>query len=89
MKIKKLPFAFPSGDNPGLILKLYAAIKLKVPRSGDPDIDDAIRESRREEFAIKMLISDRDMYRSLRERAFWAIRSADTLIAEWEKEAGK
>jgi hypothetical protein len=48
-----------------------------------------IRESRREELAIKMLMSDCDMYRSLRERVFWAIRSADALIAELEKEAEK
>jgi hypothetical protein len=33
-KIEKLAFAFPSENNPGMTLKQYAAIHLKVPRSG-------------------------------------------------------
>jgi hypothetical protein len=37
--------------DPGLTAKQYAAIHLKVPRSGDPDIDAMILENRRDEFA--------------------------------------
>jgi hypothetical protein len=36
---------------PNMTAKEYAAIHLKVPRSGDEDIDKMIRESRRAEFA--------------------------------------
>jgi hypothetical protein len=36
---------------PGMTLPQYAAIHLKVPRSGDAEIDAMIRESRRAEFA--------------------------------------
>jgi hypothetical protein len=39
----------------GMALKKYAAIKLKVPRSGDPEIDAMIRESRRAEFATNTI----------------------------------
>jgi hypothetical protein len=43
---------FPSD---GITLPQYAAIKLRVPRSGDPDIDTMIRESRRDDFAEKAM----------------------------------
>jgi hypothetical protein len=36
---------------PNMTAKQYAAIHLKVPRSGDEDMDAMIRESRRAEFA--------------------------------------
>ncbi|MDR0656554.1 MAG: hypothetical protein LBG22_09605 [Treponema sp.] len=83
----------------GLTAKQYAAIHLKVPRSGDPDIDGMIRENRRAEFAGQALriIIDKDMkfpdslqhedwmeYASTRSFEF-----ADALLAEWETETGK
>jgi hypothetical protein len=34
----------------GMTLPQYAAIKLRVPRSGDPKLDAMIRESRRADF---------------------------------------
>jgi hypothetical protein len=39
----------------GLTVKQYAAIHLKVPRSGDPELDAMIRESRRAEFAENVI----------------------------------
>jgi hypothetical protein len=41
---------------PSMTAKQYAAIHLRVPRSGDPDIDAMIRESRRVEFAKQAVI---------------------------------
>jgi hypothetical protein len=49
LEVEKLVFAFPSGNGPGMTLRQYAAIQLKVPRSGDADIDAMIRESREAE----------------------------------------
>jgi hypothetical protein len=72
-------------SDPGMTLKQYAAIRLKVPRSGDPEIDGMIRESRRMDFA-KMGF-DGDM-RYLEEEAYRAFKFADAMLAEWEKEAG-
>jgi hypothetical protein len=37
--------------DPGMTLHQYAAIHLKVPMSGDPEIDRMIRESRRLDLA--------------------------------------
>jgi hypothetical protein len=77
----------------GMTLKQYAAIHLKVPRSGDKDIDGMIRESRKADFAVQAMagllagsaLKDEtsDGYAT---RAFGA---ADALLAEWEKEAGQ
>jgi hypothetical protein len=50
-EVEKLVFAFPSGNGPGMTEKQYAAIRLKVPRSGGAEIDAMIRESRRAELA--------------------------------------
>jgi hypothetical protein len=80
--------------DPGMDLKEYAAIKLKVPRSGDPELDAMIRESRRAEYiraAFEGMIADEG------ESPPWipgevakrVIEFADAMIAEMEKEAGK
>jgi hypothetical protein len=80
---------------PGLTEKEYAAIKLKVPRSGDPDIDEMIRESRRAEFAkaaFEGMLSDECEDHSPWKPEWVAERSvgfADAMLAELEKEAGK
>jgi hypothetical protein len=79
-------------ENPGMTMTQYAAIQLKVPRSGDPDIDAMIRESRRADFAGQVLIGlttlggvvsqpDHGRYAKI------ACGMADVLIAELEKEA--
>ena len=44
-------FVFPDDKNSGLTLRQYAAIRLKVPDSGEEWLDDMIRESRRLDYA--------------------------------------
>jgi hypothetical protein len=93
-KIEKLAFAFPSENNHGMTFKQYAAIQLKVPRSGDPEIDGMIRESRRAEFVgqvLKGLFSGNGFVDET-QAAYLAEQchiSADIMLAEWEKEAEK
>jgi hypothetical protein len=70
-----------------MTLKQYAAIRLKVPRSGDPEIDDMIRESRRLDFAEKTSF-DGNM-RFLKEEAHRAVSFADAMLAEWERGQGE
>jgi flagellar motor component MotA len=71
--------------DPGMTLKQYAAIHLKVPRSGDPEIDAMIRESVRKDFMERgmegILVTKEEVERV---REF-----ADAMLAEWEKEAEK
>jgi hypothetical protein len=77
----------------GLTAKQYAAIKLKVPRSGDPDIDAMIRENRRDEFAKNAIdtafcqcsaLGEKNP--SVGETAATAYKIADAMLAELEKE---
>jgi hypothetical protein len=80
----------------GMTLKQYAAIHLKIPRSGDPEIDGMIRESRRTEFAEKMMKIVMDELMSWPESAvhddwqnyvaYKSFRLADAMLAKWEKE---
>jgi hypothetical protein len=84
--------AFPARnlwlESSGVTLPQYAAIKLRVPRSSDPDIDAMIRESRRADFAQVALAG-------MLNRGLWskeafeemAFQFADAMLAEWEKEA--
>jgi hypothetical protein len=44
----------PPEHDSGMTLRQYAAIKLKVPRSGTPWLDEMIEESRREELADRI-----------------------------------
>jgi hypothetical protein len=91
-------------NNLTMTVKQYAAIHLKVPRSGNAEIDAMIRESVRRDFAEKALaklvfpigsISVHIFGASAREsderdlRAYQCFRFADAMLAEWEKEAGK
>jgi hypothetical protein len=75
----------------GMTLKQYAAIHLKVPRSGDPEIDGMIRESVRKDFvteAMKVLFSehssidDKETVASLADSCFVF---ANAVLVEWEK----
>ena len=69
-------------DN-GLTAKQYAAIHLRVPRSGDPDIDAMIRENRRAAFAEQVLADGNVLYTDVVvKRAF---EFAGAMLAEWEK----
>jgi hypothetical protein len=75
--------------SPGMTAKQYAAIHLKVPRSGDEGIDGMIRESRRADFAGLVLAEAVSVDfawnpKSVSETIFLFV---DALLAEWEKEA--
>jgi hypothetical protein len=77
----------------GITLRQYAAIKLRVPRSGDPEIDAMIRESQRADFVKAALSNLMVMGTSSWEADYKdvlaaALKSADAMLAEWEKEAG-
>jgi hypothetical protein len=83
--------------SPGMTLRQYAAIKLRVPRSGDPGIDAMIRESRRAEFAEAAMqgmlagqhgvpMPQKDGSISVYDHfSFMAFRYADAMLAEWER----
>jgi hypothetical protein len=81
----------------GLTIKQYAAIHLKVPRSGDPEIDAMIRESQRAEFAGQALAGisyeyfSNDINRGsakadISQIAHCALLVADAMIAKLENE---
>jgi hypothetical protein len=77
-------------DEPGMTLAQHAAIKLRVPRSGDPDLDAMIRESRRADFAEKSLIefaSDViwEKQADYERAAKVAFEIAAAMLAEWGK----
>ncbi|MDR2095177.1 MAG: hypothetical protein LBP76_06625 [Treponema sp.] len=83
-------------SDPGMTKYEYAAIHLKVPRSGDKELDNMIRQSRRAEFAGQALSKLVFPYGSLqhetdefRLRVNQCFRFADAMLAEWEKEAGE
>ena len=76
-----------SGDDcsrPGMTLREYAAIKLRVPESGTDWLDEMIRESVRDEFAAKamqgMLSTDRFGTASEETIADWAYEQADAML---------
>jgi hypothetical protein len=76
----------------GMTLPQYAAIKLRVPRSGDPDLDAMIRESRRADFAERALgqlavSATWEQYNDYGSAERAAFAMADAMLAEWEKEA--
>jgi hypothetical protein len=82
-----------------MTLPQYAAIKLRVPRSGDPELDAWIKESRRADFAEKAMEAITYEYFSnefnkgmakadISQIAHCAYLVADAMLAEWEKEAG-
>jgi hypothetical protein len=98
--MKEYDTAFPgtSGfSQEGMTLKAYAAIHLKVPRSGDPEIDAMIRERVRRDFAEKAVAAMPIMLDAENEGvtvlpkgvADVVFELADAMLAEWEKEAGK
>jgi hypothetical protein len=78
----------------GLTARQYAAIHLKVPRSGDPELDAMIRDSRRADFAGQVLAGYSVCFpESGRlvpgQTAEWCHKMANAMLAVWEKEAGK
>jgi hypothetical protein len=96
--MKDNDYAFPGSpgfSQEGMTLRQYAAIKLRVPRSGDPDIDAMIQESRRADFAeaAMEIIANKCMtWPDSLIQGGWqdflageSGRLADAMIAEWEK----
>jgi hypothetical protein len=81
------------GVDYGLSRKEYAAIKLKVPRSGDPDIDKMIQESRRDDFAkaelIGIMLTPVVFYAGPESMTSEVYKIADAMLTELEKEAGE
>jgi hypothetical protein len=84
----------------GMTMREYAAIKLKVPRSGDAELDAWIRESLRNDFAGQAVIGISHVYFSdefnkgmakfdMSEIARCAYLVADRMLAELDKEGGK
>jgi hypothetical protein len=81
---------------PSMTLPQYAAIHLKVPMSGDPELDQMIRESRRLDFAGQAMegilsggLEGVGFETELTSVARRACAFADSLLAQWEKGAGK
>jgi hypothetical protein len=71
-----------------MTLSQYAAIHLKVPMSGDPELDKMIRKNRRAEFMMRALASDSLKGVANPENIAMQARAiTDSMLAEWEKEA--
>jgi hypothetical protein len=66
---------------PNMTAKQYAAIKLRVPRSGAPEIDAMIRESRRADFMEKAMTGMMACGYVPQE----ARELSEAMLAEWEK----
>ena len=74
----------------GLTKREYAAIHLRVPNSGNPELDDMIREAQRNELAAKALDISmhhiKDYYGINKEKvAAWCYEMADAMLKEREK----
>jgi hypothetical protein len=85
----------PDLKDGGMTLSRYASIHLRVPMSGDPDLDRAIRESRRLDFAGQALAGICYEYFSndfnkgsakadISQIAHCAYLVADAMLAKWE-----
>lgn len=77
--------------NPGMTLREYAAIKLKVPSSGNEWLDNMIIESRCADFAAKALqgmLADPDWDDDIYGFAASAYAHADAMLAERERRNG-
>jgi hypothetical protein len=77
----------------GLTARQYAAIHLKVPRSGDPELDAMIRESQRLQLvgqvAAGIMTNPNDAQLTPSDMAKICCNVADAILAEWEKEANR
>lgn len=89
----------PGGDvhwtyaHPGMTLRQYAAVQLRVPRSGTPWLDDMIRERMRDDFAAAALQGfmagpHYSVYRTWSQDAQSAYEMADAMLAEHAKTEG-
>ena len=84
---------YPNGDieygSGGLTKREYAAIHLRVPQSGNEELDAMIREAQRNELASRAmegLVSQLNLYHvSVDEVAELSYRQADAMLKEREK----
>jgi len=84
---------YPNGDieygSGGLTKREYAAIHLRVPQSGNHELDAMIREAQRNELAARAmegLVSQLNLYHvSVDEVAELSYRQADAMLKEREK----
>ncbi|HET6890493.1 MAG TPA: hypothetical protein VFH31_05275 [Pyrinomonadaceae bacterium] len=78
--------AFPAAPNSwgdpvlGLTLRQHAAIAMRVPMSGDPELDAMIREARRLDMATAAMQGPG----TASDNAEWALEAADALLAASE-----
>jgi hypothetical protein len=85
-------YAFPSivSDpaflrwEPGVTLRQYAAIKLRVPESGTDWLDDMIRKSNRDHFAAHA-INEVGWYNNINQSAIMAYEIADAMLKAREE----
>jgi len=85
-----LDYAFPTPEHngqDGVSIREYAAIHLRVPNSGNDELDAMIREARRFELAKAAIIREtaEDLVSSPQLLAERDIRHVDAIIAELEK----
>lgn len=83
--------AFPPNHDPnthefGLTKRQYAAIKLKVPDSGEEWLDDMIRQSLLDDFAAKALqgLLASEVQSSLDKFVDYSYRIADSMLKAME-----
>jgi G:T-mismatch repair DNA endonuclease (very short patch repair protein) len=69
---------------PGVTLRQYAAIKLRVPDSGTDWLDDMIRKSNRDYFAAKA-INEVGWYENINQSAIMAYEIADAMLKAREE----
>lgn len=78
---------------PGLTKTEYAAIHLRVPRSGNAELDDMIRESQRFDLAkaaMQGALANPNLFDvSSVDGARIAFEDADAMLAELDKDAGR
>jgi hypothetical protein len=68
-----------------MTLTQYAAIHLKVPMSGDEELDAMIRESRRLDIAQVMIQELYEYNWDMTSSAKRTFEFVDALLAQWEK----
>jgi len=66
------------GENQGMTLRQYAAIKLKVPDSGTDWLDAMIEQSLRDDFAAKALVVCPMNHPA--DRARWCHQAAEAML---------
>jgi hypothetical protein len=77
----------PNEISPGLTAREHACIQLRVPKSGDPELDALIREAVRRDLAGKAMqgmLSSHYPAVTSEHHSIWAVAAADALLAALE-----